>query len=415
MNPRPDLPVVRFFNTYEPVTDFYRDLIPALFAAGLRGEVMVSRADYRTGRGSLREALTPFDSAVTEIPAGFAQANTRMRKLLVSLSYTLGCMFTTLFGRAAQVNFFLTQPPLFALWGRALRILRGTPYCCLVMDLYPHVLAAHGLLRRNSWAYRLARSLMLGALKSADRVFVIGRCMRDLLVKEGIPADRIVVVCNWANESTIFPIPRSENRLAARYGIRHEFVVLYSGNIGISHDIHTIVGAIERLSSRDDIRFVFFGAGQNFRNLVNEKGIRQLDNLTIDDLQPTELLALSQSLGDVHFVTLRSAFSGVVVPSKAYSALASGRPLIYEGGPDDEVAQMVVDNDVGGVVSPGDVDSLVALIENMADNQTATAAMGQRARVLSEGKYGRRTSVERYVRSLQEIIEGGKSGKQSAN
>jgi len=411
---RPDQPVVRFFNTYEPVTDFYRDLVPALADAGLLGEVVVSRADYRAGRGALQDLLAPSGARVIGIPAGFSQANTRPRKLFVSLSYALGSMFKSLFARAAAVNFFLTQPPLFVAWGRVLRALRGTPYCCLIMDLYPNILAAHGMLRKDSWLYRLTRKLMFGALKSADRVFVIGRCMRDLLIDEGVPADRIIVVNNWANESKIIPVSRSENTLAERYGIGQEFVVIYSGNIGISHDFHTIVNAAQRLASRTDIRFLFFGEGARYRELAAEKKHRQLDNLILDGLQPAELLAHSQSLGDVHFVTLRSAFTGVVVPSKAYSALASGRPLIYEGQPEGEIARMIVENDIGGVVPPGDVNAMVELISGMAEDRAATQRMGEKARALAEGEYGRQTSVERYVSALKIIIEGGTSAKQSA-
>ncbi len=399
-----DRPFVRFFNTYEPVTDFYRDLVPELAAAGLASEIVVSSADYRTGRRSLAEALAPFGIRVTRIPAGWSRADTGLRKLLVVLSYTLGGMATSLLGYRAAVNFFLTQPPLFAAWGRVVRAVRGTPYCCLVMDLYPQVLAAHGTLSEHGWLYRLARRLMLATLQSADRVFVIGRCMRERLIAEGVPAERITVVTNWANELRIRPIPRSANSLAARYGLGAEFVVLYSGNLGRSHEFRTLVEAATRLASRTDIRFVFFADGPRLAALTAEKHRRRLDNLVLEGLQPAERLAESQSLGDAHFVTLRAPFTGLVVPSKAYSALAAGRPLIYEGRPEGEIARMLAEHDIGGSVAPGDADALVALIERLADDPARTRAMGQRARALAEGPCSCRASVGRYVDALRAIV-----------
>lgn len=399
-----DRPVVRFFNTHEPVTDFYRDLVPELTSAGLASEIVISRAGYRAGRGRLEEALAPFNARVIRMPAGLSRAESGPGKLLIMLSYTLGSMLTSLLGRSAAVNFFLTQPPLFAAWGRVVRAVRGTPYCCLIMDLYPHVLAAHGTLGKSAWLYRLARRLMIGTLKAADHVFVIGRCMRDLAIAEGVPAGQITVVTNWANASAIRPVPRSANGLAARHGLGDAFVVLYSGNLGRSHDFRTLVEAASRLSSRADIRFLFFADGPRLRALAAEKERRQLDNVVLEGLQPAEWLAESQSLGDVHFVTLRAAFTGLVVPSKAYSALAVGRPLIYEGSPEGEIARMIVEHDIGGVVAPGDADAMVGLIEDLAGNPERRQAMGQRARSLAEGPYGCRASVARYVQALLGVV-----------
>jgi len=398
-----DRPVVRFFNTYEPVTDIYRDLVPALSHAGLTSEIVISRVDYRTGRGALEEALATSDAHVTRIPAGLSRADSGPRKLLVMLSYTLGSLVQSLLGRGAAINFFLTQPPLFAAWGRVVRAVRGTPYCCLVMDLYPQVLAAHGTLGERSWLYRLSRRLMLGAFKSADRVFVIGRCMRDRLIAAGVNAERITLVTNWANEARIRPLPRAENTLAGQYGLGDEFVVLYSGNLGRSHDVRTLVEAATRLSSRTDIRFIFFADGPRLAALAAETNRRRLTNVVLESLQPAARLAESQSLGDVHFVTLRAAFTGLVVPSKAYSALAAGRPLIYEGCADGEIARMIAEHDIGGVIAPGDADAMVALIERLADDPAHAQAMGERARALAEGPYGCRASVGRYVDALRAI------------
>jgi len=403
------MPLIRFLNTYEPVTEFYRGLAPALARAGLRSHVVISGADYRGGRSSLVEALAPA-GGVTHVPAGVRIADTRLKKLVVLMTYSFGAVLLSLFGRPPALNFFLSQPPLFAAWGRVLRTLRGTPYCCLVMDLYPHVLAASNVMREISWGYRLLRRLMIGTLAAADTVFVIGRCMRDRLIQEGVPADRIVVTPNWANEEVIRPVPRADNALARSFGIGDEFVVLYSGNMGIAHEFGTVLAAAERLLGERDIRFLFLGEGARRPEVEREVARKGLTNVTVGPLQPAASMSESQSLGDVHFVSMKAAFTGLLVPSKAYSALAAGRPLLYEGAADGEVARLIAEHGLGHVVSPGDVEAMVTAIRAMAADRSSTERAGAHARALGVGALGQAAAVERYVQALTALLRAPAPG-----
>jgi glycosyltransferase involved in cell wall biosynthesis len=396
------LRVVRFFNTYEPVTDFYRDLIPALRAAGMPCEIVISSASYRRGRGSLSESVP---AGVQVIPSGVAHADSRLKKMAVVASYTLGASLRGLFGRTHRINFFLTQPPLFSMFGPALRSVRAQSYCCLVMDLYPHVLAADGAMSESSLAFRLLRRLALDALSGADRVFAIGRCMRDRLIAEGVPSGKITVVHNWANELAITPVPHDRNPLRERYRLKGELVVLYSGNMGVAHHFDSILGVARRLRGRSDIRFLFLGDGFRRNEVERARRDGQLDNITVDGLQPSELLAYSQSLGDIHFVCLRPQFTGLMVPSKAYSALAAGRPILYEGAAEGEIARMVSEENIGAAVPLGDVDAMTSFVVNMADDRDRCARLGARARALAVGRFGRQASLDLYCDHLSRLAD----------
>ena len=62
-----------------------------------------------------------------------------------------------------------------------------------------------------------------------------------------------------------------------------------------------------------------------------------------------ERLGLSLTAPDAHLVTLRSRMPGLLVPSKIYGILAAGRPTLYVGPTDGEIAdghgkrQIVID------------------------------------------------------------------------
>jgi colanic acid biosynthesis glycosyl transferase WcaI len=387
---------IRFFNTYEPVSPFYRDLLPFLAEQGYEIEVVVSSKEYRAGRVPLAETLAHPRIRLRRIRAGQGVVNGRSQKLWVMFTYLIGAIFTSLFGRGVQVNLFLTQPPLFSLWGYVLGKLRRQPYICLVMDVYPDVAVQDGLLPEKSALTKLLTVLSRFTLRQADLVVVIGRCMADLLAEQGVHSARIRIIPNWINEDEVYPVAKEDNPLRQQLGINGQFVVLYSGNLGVSHFFDDILQAVAQLKETPEIQFVFVGEGSRKQEAVRVKQEKGLDNLLILPFQPAERLAESLSMGDVHFICLREGFAGLVVPSKAYGALGSGRPTVYQGEVTGEVARMITEEAAGIVVPLHQPEQLIAAIQNYYHDQDKARQDGARALALNRGKYSRRAALERY-------------------
>jgi glycosyltransferase involved in cell wall biosynthesis len=112
--------------------------------------------------------------------------------------------------------------------------------------------------------------------------------------------------------------------------------------------------------------------------------------------------------GDVHFVSLRRGFEGLVVPSKAYGSLAAGRPIVYQGSRDGEIARMIEEEGVGIVVAPGDVEGLAAAFLRARDGHDWRRAAGERARGLAEGRYGPAAALALYEAVLTAISRRGR-------
>ena len=123
----------------------------------------------------------------------------------------------------------------------------------------------------------------------------------------------------------VYPIPAAESRLRRELGLDGKFVVLYSGNMGVSHYFDDLLEVIRRCQDEAKLHFVFIGEGQRRGEIENFFRRHQPRNVSLLLFQPMEQLAESLSLGDVHFVSLRAGFEGLVVPSKVYGALAAGR------------------------------------------------------------------------------------------
>ncbi len=394
---------IRFFNTHEPVTTFYRDLLPALARRGHRVEVYISAAEYRSGRGSLAHSLHRPGLEVKYLAAPGLPPAGRRNKAWIMLTYALRAAAASLAAPRADVNFFLTQPPLFALWGWVLKVLRGQRYFCVIMDLYPEAAIQDGILKAGGLPARLLSRLARFAWMQSDGLVVVGRCQEEKLARAGIPAEKIHFIPNWANARRIHPVSPSRNSLRKSLGLDHAFVVLYSGNMGVAHDFCTLLEAAERLMAYPAIRFVLIGDGPRRREVECEIQARNLGNVMLLPFQPVERLAESLSLGDLHIVTLRDGFEGVVVPSKAYGAQAAARPLIYVGHPSGEIARMVSESRTGMVVAAGDSDGLARAILKYRQNPRLKRRQGRRAFELYCSRYHHSRPLMAYEQMLTRI------------
>jgi colanic acid biosynthesis glycosyl transferase WcaI len=395
--------VVRFFNTYEPVTSFYRDLLPFLASRGLKAEVFLSASEYREGRGSL--ATLQCDSIrLSYAPRGWLRSRGNIKKFVEMVSYALWCSLKTMCSSGRSLNLFLTQPPLFSFWGYVLKRLRKQPYVCLVMDVYPDVALRDGLLRKNSVIALAALRLSRCALNNADRVVVIGRCMKEYLGKDIVQKNRVEIIPNWANENVIHPVAHEGNPMRRELGLQGKFVVLYSGNMGVSHLFDDLLEVARRLKAEDRINFVFIGKGARRSEIEKAKEVYDLKNVQVVPFQPIGRLHYSLSMGDVHFFSLRAGFEGLVVPSKAYGVMAAGRPIIYQGNETGEIARMITEERIGTVLPTGNPDLLKEAILRYYHQPALANGQGEKAYHLSRNRYSKEQGVKKYAEIIESVL-----------
>jgi glycosyltransferase involved in cell wall biosynthesis len=239
------------------------------------------------------------------------------------------------------------------------------------------------------WAYR-----------RADLIIALGDRMAERLVARGAKVDRVHAVHNWADGDRVRPVAPAENRFLHQYGLDGKFVVGYSGNFGLSHDFSTILESGRRLQGRSDIVFLIIGEGKRYNQVRRDaEGV----NAVFLPFQPAEVLSDSLSAASVHVVTLKKGLEGALVPSKIYGVLAVGRPVIFVGPPNSEVAQILRDADCGFTMVPGDVDAFVRAVERLRGNPDERAAMGRRARAAFDAKYERKIGTAKIAALLRNL------------
>jgi glycosyltransferase involved in cell wall biosynthesis len=238
-------------------------------------------------------------------------------------------------------------------------------------------------------------------LSVAHTNVVLGTRMREHLEKRRIPTAQIRIIENWADDEAVMPKPVESCELRARLDIADRFVVGYSGNLGRAHEFATLLGAAQQLRADGGVVFLMIGGGAKMQSLRAEVEARQLRNFRFLPYQPREQLADSLAAADVHLACLLPQLEGLIVPSKFYGILAAGRPAIFIGDTDGELARIIDSTHCGATVAVGDADALVDAIQGLRADKPAREQMGSRARSLFVERFTAGRAARQWLEALQ--------------
>jgi glycosyltransferase involved in cell wall biosynthesis len=296
-----------------------------------------------------------------------------------------------------------TTPPFIALLGLMLRATRDTKAVYWVMDLYPDVLIANGMLDERSLAARVLERLNCLALSRSDRTVVLGRCMKRRVAAKGVDPAHIDWINVWSDANEFGLTPRAQNAYRREWGVGDRTLVMYSGNFGIGHDVETFAAGADLLRDRDDIMFAFVGGGKRKKQLIDAMRARGLTNFIEADYQPRERLGEMLSAADIHLASMLPTWTGVMVPSKIFGTLAAERPVIWVGEDSTEAATVIHEAQCGLVVTPGDAQGFADAVRKLADNAALRAEMGARARRSLEERWGAPHALERWRKLIESL------------
>jgi glycosyltransferase involved in cell wall biosynthesis len=208
------------------------------------------------------------------------------------------------------------------------------------------------------------------------------------------------VIENWADANAIKPKSSGASELRARLGLGDRFVACYSGNLGRAHEFDTLLKAAETLRLERTFVFLIIGGGAKMAALKRAVAERALDNFCFLPYQPRAVLEDSLAAADVHLISLLPELEGLIVPSKLYGVLAAGRPLIYIGDSNGDVARAIESAGCGMTIKVGDSRALTDSLRHLHAEPDTRLQMGQRARQLFCDKYTLQQAIQRWIAML---------------
>lgn len=356
--------------------------LPLTAANGaIRGPALVSR-ETRNGVEIFRAPGTTFR------PRRFAGRAANY------LTYFLSAAVAGLRVPRPDVVVSLTDPPIIGLAALAAARRAGARFVFLSEDVFPNVAALVEDFHSdviNATLERVNRRLA----RSADRIVVLGERMKRRLIEEkGADPGKIEIIHNWADCSAIVPGSK-DSPFSREHGLENAFVVMHSGNVGLSQNLDTLLDAAECLREYPDIIVVIVGDGARRQRLVEEARRRGLANVRFLPYQPKDRLLESFAAADVFVVSLKRGLEGYIVPSKLYGILAAGRPFIAAVDPTCEAAAIARERDCGLVAEPGDARALAERVLELYRDRSLARRLGEHARAAGLA-FDRRRQVQAY-------------------
>ncbi|HPM79541.1 MAG TPA: glycosyltransferase family 4 protein [Candidatus Anammoximicrobium sp.] len=333
-------------------------------------------------------------------------------RVVNQLTFFAAATFAALAVKRPDIVVVETDPPFLALLGALARRRFGCRLVAYLQDIYPEVAVALRKLPRG-FPTNVLHRLLHGVYRRADRVIVLSQDMRATLQRSGVADQRIAVLPNWADAGRIRPVAPAENRFRQQQQLNGQFVVMYSGNMGLSQRLEQVLRAADGLRSRRDMVFVLVGGGAARPALERQAAELRLPNVRFVDYQPQSELPHSLSAADLHLLPVDPRVVPYLMPSKLYGILAAGAPVLAVAPQDCELARIIQREGVGFVVPPGDTAALTERIASCADHREQLASMSRSARRLAVERYDRRGATTRIAQLLADLAPRGEGAKKS--
>lgn len=303
-----------------------------------------------------------------------------------------------------DVAFIDSTPPIQGLKLPIVRLFRKCPVVYNAQDLFPDTLSGTGLAKKGGLLWKIGSWVARVTFNNTDKIIAISEDIKRTLVEEkGIPADKVVVVYNWVDSDAVVPIKKEENPLFEEFGLsRDNFHVVYAGNLGNAQNINIVVDAAARLRDNEDVEFVVFGSGgleNDIRARIEAEGLK---NLRLLPLQPVERVKYVYSLGDVCLVSCKEGLGGSAMPSKTWSILSCGRPVLanFDEG---ELQMILTKNDLGVFTKAGDLEGFVKAIRQLSNEPEKCAEMGVHGRQFILDNLTKDVGTRKYAEVLREV------------
>ena len=295
---------------------------------------------------------------------------------------------------------FSYSPPLplgISAW--CLHLLWRVPWVLRVEDLFPDAAIATGVLR-NRRVISFFKGLERFLYKKATHISLISQGFRRNLLAKGVPDEKVSVSPVWADPDAIHPLPK-ETDFRRDHGMQGKFVILYSGNLGITSALEEVIACAVLLHKHPDIIFVFVGEGVKKSDL--EQQAKGLEQVLFLPYQPRAFVNEMLASADVGLVTLNAESSPYSLPSKIFNIMASGRPILAITPPMSEVAKLLEKARCGVNVQPGDPERLAQKLLELRSKPLLLQEWGENGRSYVLENFSRKKCIDLYDATLQRV------------
>jgi len=290
----------------------------------------------------------------------------RSMKLYYWTTFTIRSFFKVLCRSKDHELVIISTPPFSQFIGLLMSKIRKQRFHLIIWDLYPDVFVNLRWLSNRSLIYRIWSRLNTSSFYYSSSLITIAESMSKAICRYTIREPNIIY--NWVSDENIAPVSRPSNKFVLKHNLVNDFVVMYSGNMGLTHNMELIVACAERLNAESGIKFVLIGNGMKRQWIEQQKTSRNLSNMLVLDFQDQSIFPHAIAAADINIVTLSPGAESVSVPSKTYSILAAGSCVLALSSKESELSSLIERHQCGRNFEGDDLDNVSAFILELKGN-----------------------------------------------
>ncbi|MDD4673999.1 MAG: glycosyltransferase family 4 protein [Bacteroidales bacterium] len=301
-----------------------------------------------------------------------------------------------------------SNPPILPLIAWLSKKIFKTDIIFVSYDVYPEIAIKTKIISESSLICKAMNVINSLLFNNVTKVVALSSEMKQYLIenRNRLNNDKVVVIPNWFEKKNIGDIEKAyKNQLFNALDAENNLVVSYFGNIGVAQDLNTLLEAIVLLKDDKRIKFVFAGHGNKIPVLKEAVKKNCLDNVFLFDYLHGSDFEDALNISDVFVVTMEAGLNGLAVPSKTYSYMMSGKPIVAIMDKNSDTAIDIVKNNAGFSIEVGDTSVLLNTLNILIEDTDKRNIMGKNAYKLFSDKFTKEKCTSQYIDLMKCIME----------
>jgi glycosyltransferase involved in cell wall biosynthesis len=321
-----------------------------------------------------------------------ANKNTHFGRALRTLSFMASTFFSLLFSEENTLLFIISNPPLLCVVGILLKIIRSRKFIFIYEDVTPDVPIQINYMKADGIIAKIWDRINVYTIMKSEKIIVLSDDMKRLILgklkkKTTLEIEKkVAIIHNWADNNFLKPLDKINNKFVLEHDLLNKFVVQYSGNFGLFNKFDTILHGAKNLQN-ENILFLFIGSGARKKDIENIIQEHNLLNVKLMNYLPYSMIPYSLTAADVSIISLQKNLNGMNMPSRLYSIMASGRPIIALVDKDSSVDNIIKEAKCGIRVDQDDVERFIEAIRFYKNNSQLAIEHGLNGRKYFENNF----------------------------
>lgn len=303
-----------------------------------------------------------------------------------------------------------SNPPILPYLAYLAKKIYGTKLIFVAYDLYPELAVRTSATSESGIITKVMKFINRKVYKNANCVVALSNEMKEFIVKNrAISSKRVAVIPNWYEDNlSNNKSNKVNNKFAEKYA--GKLVVSYFGNMGVCQDMETIIDTMRILKDNSKIQFMFAGHGCKVEELKSAIQKEQIKNVDVYDFLLGQDYQDALEISDVSIVSLLDGLSGLCVPSKTYSYMSVGCPIIAIMDESD-IVRDIKDRNMGFAVKNGNSQDMAEFLLKLLEDRSMRVVMAENSRMVFTEKYTREICTQKYVKLLSKIAQNDKDNR----